>query len=112
MFIVLLFSRWRFVIHGGIDGFSRLVVTLNVAKNNRSDTVVGFFREAVRQFGTPSRVRSDKGGENVLVCDFMLERKGYGTRSFVTGKSTHNQRIERLWRDINESCTGAFYTKF
>lgn len=112
MLIVFLFSRWRFIIHGGIDGFSRLVVTLNVANNNRSDTVVGYFREAVRQFGLPSRVRSDKGGENVLVCDIMLESRGYGRRSFVTGKSTHNQRIERLWRDINESCTAAFYAKF
>jgi len=96
----------------GIDGFSRLVVTLNVANNNRSDIVVRFFcRKAVRKFGLPSRVRSDKGGENVLVCDIMLERRGNGRRSFVTGKSTHNQRIERLWRGINESCTGAFYTK-
>ena len=31
---------WGFVIHGGIDGFSRLIVYLHAATNNRSDTVV------------------------------------------------------------------------
>lgn len=30
---------WRFVIHGGIDGFSRLVVFLKCSTNNRSEMV-------------------------------------------------------------------------
>ncbi|KAI9523800.1 hypothetical protein NQZ68_024322 [Dissostichus eleginoides] len=30
--------RWRFVVHGGIDGFSRLIVYLSAATNNRAAT--------------------------------------------------------------------------
>ena len=30
---------WGFVIHGGIDGFSRLIVSLKFSTNNRSDSV-------------------------------------------------------------------------
>ena len=32
---------WGFVIHGGIDCFSRLIVSLKCSTNNRSDTVLG-----------------------------------------------------------------------
>ena len=71
-----------------------------------------FFQEAVYEFGLPLRVRSEKGGENVQVCDMMLERRGYGRRSFITNKSTHNQRIERLWKDINWTCSPGFCAKF
>ena len=31
--------RWKFVVHGGIDGFSRLYVYLGCATNNRAATV-------------------------------------------------------------------------
>ena len=32
--------RWKIVIHGGIDGFSREIVYLKAAANNRSETVL------------------------------------------------------------------------
>ena len=58
------FDRWRFVIHGGIDGYSRMVVYLACSTNNKAKTVFQHFISAVQNFGLPSRVRSDKGGEN------------------------------------------------
>ena len=40
--------RWKVVIHGGIDGHSRTIVFLKCATNNRADTVLCAFREAVK----------------------------------------------------------------
>lgn len=92
--------RWRYVIHGGIDGYSRMIVFLACSTNNRSQTVYKLFREATEEFGIPSRVRSDNGGENILVCQFMICVRGTDRASHITGSSVHNQRIERLWRDV------------
>ena len=58
------------------------------------------FWRATPQYGVPSRVRLDKGGENVMVCYFMVSQRGIGRSSHIAGPSTHNQRIERLWRDV------------
>ena len=55
--------KWRLVIHGGIDGFSRLVTYLSCSNKNRSDTVPEHFVQATGEYGIPSRVRSDHGGE-------------------------------------------------
>lgn len=96
-----LIEPYRIVIHGGIDGYSRLIVYLRAGTNNRASTVLGLFQEAFELHSLPSRVQSDKGLENVDVARFMLQRRGLNRGSTITGKSVHNQRIERLWREVN-----------
>ena len=83
-----------------IDGFSRLVVYLSCSANNLAQTVYHLFLDAVQTYSIPSRVRTDFGIENVDVARFMLTNCGTGRRSIITGSSVHNQRIERLWRDV------------
>ena len=42
--------NWGFVIHGTIDGFSRLVTFLHCSTNNRSDTVGDLFLNATQVY--------------------------------------------------------------
>lgn len=75
---LLFYWRWRIVVHGGIDGYSRLPVYLHAAINNKAATVLELFQEAVSVYGLPSRVRCDKGGENYDVGWFMLHPEESG----------------------------------
>lgn len=104
--------RWRIVIHGAIDGYSRLITYLSASTNNEAKTVYELFLLAVQKHQLPSRVRSDQGTENVLVAQHMIERRGAERHSMITGSSVHNQRIERLWRDMHKSVTILFYKLF
>ena len=48
-----------------------MVVYLGCSTDNKAATVFTLFMDGVTEFGLPSRVRSDKGGENVDVAWFM-----------------------------------------
>ena len=104
--------RWKMVIHGAIDGYSRVVTYLKVATNNKAETAFAAFRYGVTEYGLPSRVRTDRGGENVLIGEYMLHNRGLGRGSIIMGRSVHNQRIERLWRDLFSGCVSFYYHFF
>ena len=104
--------KWKFVIHGGIDGYTRMIVYLKCNNNNCARTVLQNFMQATTAYFVPSRVRCDYGGENIEVAKFMLTTRGFNRGSILTGSSVHNQRIERLWRDVFQRVTGTFYKLF
>ena len=45
---------------------------LQCSNNNRADTVLTLFQEAVSAYGLPSHIWIDQGGENVDVSMFLL----------------------------------------
>ena len=55
------------VIHGGVDGFTRIPMFLHCSTNNKVANVLELFLNVVEHFGLPSRVRSDKEKEHVDV---------------------------------------------
>jgi hypothetical protein len=68
--------NWKFVIHGAVDGKSRLIVFMLASDNNKSETVEDSFLQATQQWGWPSRVRADYGGENLGVRTLMNAVRG------------------------------------
>ena len=96
--------RWKLVIHGAIDGYSRLIPFLKCSTNNQAETVYHLFQNAVSVFGLPKKVRTDGGGENVDVWAYMNQQR----RGVIVGNSVHNVRIERLWRDVRRAVVDVF----
>ncbi|KAK4010300.1 uncharacterized protein LOC123474605 [Daphnia magna] len=94
------FDGWGFV-HGIVDGHSKAIVGMQVSDNNRL-TVVKLLHSSCIIWGTTACLRTDRGGENVLATDYMLNVRGVNRFSFFAGSSMRNQRIERQWRDTNQ----------
>lgn len=79
---------------------------MKCSTNNQASTVLRLFTEVIQLVGLPSRVISDQGHENIHVARYILENRG---GSIITGSSVHNQRIERLWRDMHRCVTQLYY---
>ncbi|KAI9531269.1 hypothetical protein NQZ68_000767 [Dissostichus eleginoides] len=92
-------------INGCIDGYSRRIIWLKAAFTNSDPKVIGsYFVEAIENVGGyPRLLRTDMGTENVLLRDIQQflrrndEDDRAGERSYITGASTANQRIESWW---------------
>lgn len=92
-------------INGCIDGYSRKIIWLRAAFTSSDPKVIGgYFVEAIEQVGGyPRLLRTDMGTENAVIRDMQLylrrndEDDRAGENSYITGKSTANQRIESWW---------------
>ncbi len=97
---------WRFVIHGAVDGFSCTIIYLKCADNNKSRTVLVYFREGAERFGLHNSVRSDHGG----VWRYTIVTHYNDFSCVLLGSSGHNERIDRLWHDVHR-CIAVIYSE-
>ena len=98
--------------HAGIDGYSRLITFIKCSTNNTAQTMYNAFLQGIRCYGLPSRIRIDQGRENYMVAHHMIRYRGSDRMSVIAGSSVHNQRIERLWRDLHRCVSGIYYRLF
>ncbi len=78
--------HWGIIIHGFIDGYSRLITGLRASDNNSAQTVLDLFLSAADRYGVPSHVRGDHGLENLYVAAFMDEFHGERRGSYIWGR--------------------------
>jgi len=57
--------------------------------------------------GIPNLIRGDRGLENVAIATSLR-----GENHFIAGRSVHNVRIERLWRDMHRVVTKRYQSIF
>ncbi|CAC5401448.1 unnamed protein product [Mytilus coruscus] len=111
-----LISSYGIAIHGAIDG----ILWLKAGPSNKNPRYIAkFYLNFVKESRKiPRVVREDAGTKNVIVRDLQIALRFdhgdamSGLRSFSTGRSTGNQRIERLWRNLSESFTSFWRNKF
>ena len=61
------------------------VVGLRASTSNSASTVLSLFLDSVSEFGCPSRVHGDRGGENIDVAVWMIMHQGPKRGSFLWG---------------------------
>ena len=89
-----------------------MVVHLHCCSNNKAETVASLFENSVTSSYWPQCVRLDQGMENIDVARLMLNKSGTDRKPFITGASVHNQRIERLWKDVLTYVVGHYRNLF
>jgi hypothetical protein len=77
--------NFGFVVHAFIDGYSRFILGIRCSTNNLSSTVLQLFDDISAGGMIPSRIRGDRGSENVLVAQRMVELRGAGRGSYIWG---------------------------
>ena len=76
---------------------------MQCSSNNKAITVLKCFGDAIEKFGVvPTRIRTEHGGENVKVWEFMQgQSSDINPKPVTAGSSVHNQRVERFNREVN-----------
>jgi hypothetical protein len=105
-------SKFGFITFGVIDGFSHEIITLVCCRNNKAHTMLNAYvqSEVFKKRGVPELLRGDNGKENMALARFINALRG--ENHFIGGRSIHNQRIERLWRDVHRMVTKFYLNLF
>lgn len=103
-------KSYRICIYGGIDAWSRKVISLEVGSNNNNPRRIGvyFLRTVARCGGIPMKTSTDHGTETLEIAQhqlFLHHLIGGVPQSNVSSHhlfttSTWNQKIEMLWSQL------------
>ena len=100
-------KHWGFPVHGAIDGFSRKILWLEVARSNNSPHKIAsyYVRTVSDQGSCPVELITDLGTENGLAASIQtFFRDNPDAHRYVA--SPRNQRIEGWWSFYSKShCT-------
>ena len=94
---------YGFSIHGGIDGFSRCVLWLEVSTSNKMPEIIAkYYLDAVKRNGLPVNVKVDDGTEHSVVQPIHLLLRNIDgsdpdSESFSIVTSPANPRIKAFW---------------
>ena len=110
-------KKFGFAIHGCVD--SKKVMWLHVSTtNNKPEVIAYYYLQCIREFNVlPNIIRSNRGTENSLIHLLHMGLRYYhndenaGMNSFIKGKSTANERIEKYWNHLRKH-TVEFYISF
>ncbi|XP_028408713.1 uncharacterized protein LOC114531276 [Dendronephthya gigantea] len=94
---------YGFPIHGCIDGWSRKIIWLHVARsNNKPEIPASFFLRSVQIYGCPVKLRTDCGTENGTMAAMQCHFRSQADAHFF-GTSPANQRIECWWSYLRKN---------
>lgn len=113
-------SPFGFQIYAAIDAYSRRILWCYVGHSNRTAVSVNKqFLTTVRQLNIfPKLIRSDMGGETILLCNsqLLLRRTQKPDlpfhKAYSYGTSTRNQRIESWWNLLANAQTDTWRSIF
>lgn len=85
--------RWGLVLRAGVDGFSRTVVYIVCANDNKATTALEGFLGGLQdlEFLNVYRLTTE-----VKMWRYMLEVHRENESCVLTGSSTHNERVEHV----------------
>lgn len=102
---------------GCMDGFSRRLIWLEVARTNKNpDLVCSYFLRSVSELNmVPRVVRLDRGTENVHLARSQGALRAQHQDELVAvaamfGASTHNQQIECFWSYLRQTLLQDYMT--
>lgn len=104
--------RYGFVVSLMIDGYSRMIFSVQISSNNTAHSTLQAFLKGVREYGLPDRTYSDHGGENRYIASLMLQCRGLARRSHMCGDSRRNTRVERHHYEIRTKVMKPFMQLF
>ena len=75
-------------------------------------TACRLFKETITNHTAPLQVRGDKGSENVIIAKRVVMLRNTQHKCYLGGRSTHNTRIKRFWREHNTNFMVHFRDEF